>query len=176
MKETLENKNRELATTESMTSPNFDAGKNSETRKDVRIVPPAGVMKNMFVRHLGEILNNVSIFGCVLGILMYFSFFVSAFYFCFLLIITLATVGTIFLIIPNFSDWWAFLPKLSEMTTVITNISQWVLAISAGISLVALILLLLDKGNRNKTRIVWSIITLVISVLGFVVSFLNLVG
>lgn len=169
MKETLENENVNVGNTQDTLNLNIDANKNF-------LQAPPGVMKNMFIRHLGEILNNVSIFACILGILMYFSFFVSAFYFCFLLIITLATVGIIFLIIPNFSEWWEFLPKLSEMTGVISSISQWVLMVSAVLSAIALVLLLLDKGNRSKARIVWSIIILVISVLGFVISYFSLVG
>lgn len=169
MKETLENESINVGNSPNTLTSNVDVNKNF-------LQAPPGVMKNMFIRHLGEILNNVSIFGCILGIMMYFSFFVSAFYFCFLLIITLATVGTIFLIIPNFSEWWAFLPKLSEMTGVISNISQWVLMISAVLSAIALVLLLLDKGNRSKARIVWSIIILVLSILGFVISYFSLVG
>lgn len=82
---------------------------NNSTPNSISVSQP-----KIFCHHLGVILNNLGIFTCIAGIFVFFSFLIVPLYMCLLILLTLATLGTIFLIIPNFGEWWALLPKLAE--------------------------------------------------------------
>lgn len=136
----------------------------------------AKIAGKMFCNHSGMILNNLGIFACIVGLLLFFSFIIPVFYFCLLFICTIATVGVIFLIIPNFAEWWALLPKLSEKIGSTIPASLWLFAISFAVSSISLVLLLANKQNRNTVRIVTCIITIVVSVVAFIICYFNLIG
>lgn len=128
----------------------------------------------IFQVHTAIILGNLGIFTCIIGILLFFSFLIPPLYFTFLLILTLATAGTIFLIIPNFSKWWGLFPSLTENISWVVVISKWVLAISIVSSATSLILMIADKEKRTSKRITGCIVTLVIAIIALVIRTLNI--
>lgn len=138
--------------------------------------PTKGMMGKLFCAHTSIILSNLGIFTCILGVLLFFTFLIPPLYFVFLLILTLATAGTIFLIIPNFGKWWSLFPTLSEHIGELTPVSFWVLGISIVSSVVSLILILTDKEKKNTGRIASCIVTIVLATIGIIIRALNILG
>lgn len=142
----------------------------------VDISPPAGEMRKIFSSHLGEILSNLSILSLIVGICLFFSFFVPVLYFCLLVFLTLGTLGSVFALIPNFGEWWALLPKLSTMIGSTIPISVWVLGATFVLSLVSLTLMAVDKNGRSRGRMIVTVIVAVLSVLACFIVYSNLGG
>lgn len=140
----------------------------------VATIKPAKIEGKVFCHHLGIILSNLGIFTCVAGIVVFFSFLITPLYACLLILLTLATLGTIFLMIPNFSEWWALLPKLSEKIGSTIPASLWLLGLSMGLSTISLILIATDKERRTTARIVGCAVTFAISLIGFLIFYFNL--
>lgn len=137
---------------------------------------PKGCMAKLFCTHTSTILNNLGILTCTLGLLLFFSFLIPPLYYVILILLTMATVGTIFMFIPKFSKWWGLASKLNENIGVITNISIWILGISAVSSAISLILMLINKERRSLNRIITCVVTLVIAIIGIIIRALNLFG
>lgn len=137
---------------------------------------PTGEIGKIFSSHLGEILSNLSILSLIVGICLFFSFFIPVLYFCLLVFLTLGTLGSVFALIPNFGEWWALLPKLSSTIGSTIPISLWVLGATSLLSLVSLILMAVDKNGRSRGRMIVTVIVAVLSVLACFIVYSNLGG
>lgn len=136
----------------------------------------SGIMRKTFCTHTAKILGNLGFFTCIVGLLLFFSFLIPPLYFVLMLILTMGTAGMIFLIIPNFKDWWAYSSVLADNVEIFIPISKWILGASIMLSAVSLILMLINKDNRNSTRVTFCIITTIISTIALIVRLLNLLG
>lgn len=151
---------------------------NAEMSNNLDVIknPPADVMRKTFFNHAGVILGNIGLFACVIGVMLFFSFMIPVLYLCLLLILTLGTAGVIFLIIPNFADWWNLFPKLSESVGSTIPASLYVLSMAIIFTALALTFTLLSKEYKRYGRVLQLIITLVISIIAFIIFYLNLAG
>ena len=60
----------------------------------------------LYIVRLGKILSNLSIVFCVLAIFTCFSFILNILYFLCLILIVVITLGIIFVVAPNFGDYF----------------------------------------------------------------------
>ncbi len=126
--------------------------------------------KNIYISHLGNILSNYSILGLslmalvLLGSVMSFVFYL--FTFSFGLLLTIGTLGTIFLANKQLMRW-LFIDSSSIMVKVI-DISHkafpYVLAVTLAASVTSLIILCCQKQSKSTTRFVLSIVGVVLAV------------
>ena len=119
---------------------------------------PAGVMTSMTLNRLGVIVSNLSILATCLFPICFFTFLIPAFYYIMLFLMTIFTLGLVFLLIPNFGSWWT---AGSGFFNNLINFSGDLLPVLIGISLggavLSIILLLFNKNDRQWGRITISI-------------------
>ncbi len=135
---------------------------------------PAGLMAQMTVNRLGTIISNLSLVATCLLPLCIFSVFIPIFYYIMLFMMVIFTLGLVFLTIPNFGSWFTFGGSMMEVISKVTGHALPVLiALSLGGAIVSMVLLLLDKNNRQWGRIGISIalcVIVLIVLIGIVVG------
>lgn len=124
--------------------------------------PPPRVVGALYLTRLGKISSNLSIFSACVGILALIAMLSSLFTLVFSVLLILITLGTIFAIVP---DYWERCVKGSAdaANSVIPIASN--IAFGAGIativfSVVAIVTLLANRGERHPARIVFAFISL----------------
>lgn len=135
---------------------------------------PLSPAKNDFLNflvRLGKIFSNISIVSLILCLCGVLSFVALAFIFIIAICVIILTLGTIFVIVPNFFD------IVTSSATISAEIASFFLenfyiftSITILCAIISLILLLLDKTNKHTARIVISSIVIAIAVLFIVVA------
>lgn len=128
-------------------------------------------LKNFSVR-IGKIFSNISIVSLILCSCGVLSFALTALIFLVGLSIIVFSVGTIFLIVPNYFE------KLTSVASVSAGISGFFLQnlfifaiVSFFGALISFILLVLDKQTKHKGRLVVSSIVIIISIIAIILAF-----
>ena len=134
-----------------------------------------------FLIRLGKIFSNISIFSLILCFCGILSFVATAFILLIGLTIILLSIGTIFIVVPNYFE------IIMSASQISAKISAFFLEISAKISafflenfyifvsvaivgsILSLVLLLLDKRTKHTARIVVSSIVISISIITIIV-------
>ena len=123
-----------------------------------------------FLIRLGKIFSNISILAllfCFCGIL---SFAATAFILLMGLVIIILSIGTIFIMVPNYLD---ILMSTSEVSVKISAFFLENFYIFASIAIIgailSLVLLLLDKRTKHIGRIVISSIVIAIVIITIIV-------
>lgn len=123
-----------------------------------------------FLIRLGKIFSNISILALLLCFSGILSFVATAFILLIGLVVIILSVGTIFVIVPNYFD---ILMSTSEVSVKISAFFLENFYIFASIAIVgavlSLILLLLDKRTKHIGRIVISSIVIAIVILTIIV-------
>ena len=126
--------------------------------------------KNIYLSHLGDILSNYSILGLSLMVLVLMgsvaSFVFYLFTFTFGLLLTVGTLGTIFLMNKQLMRW-LFVDSSSIMVKVIEISNKafpYVLAVTLAMSVASLIILCFQKQSKSSTRITLAIVGIVLAV------------
>ena len=123
-----------------------------------------------FLIRLGKIFSNISIFFLVLCFCGILSFVSTVFIFLIGLVIIILSIGTIFAIIPNY---WQSLTSITQISVEISNFflqNFYIFAIIAILcSILALVLLLLDKQTKHTARIVVSCVVIGIVIISIIV-------
>lgn len=142
-----------------------------------RVVPPTGYLSQMYLNHFGVILSNVAIASTILSFVLFLFSLVSALlvpvYYVLLIFISVITLGTIYGFAPNFYKLWY---KGSDIIDFITSDGfkyvvdsiPYLIGISIGGSIIAMILLFFDKKNRNWVRIGICIATIVFAIVALI--------
>ncbi len=123
-----------------------------------------------FLIRLGKIFSNISILALLLCFSGILSFAATAFILLIGLAIIILSVGTIFVIVPNYFD---ILMSTSEVSVKISAFFLENFYIFASIAIIgailSLVLLLLDKRTKHIGRIVISSIVIAIVILVIIV-------
>lgn len=126
--------------------------------------PPVGYMANQYIYHLGIILSNLSIVFLILSATGILSFFMPILYWCLLIMITVYSIGTIFLFYPGFTSWWGVGLDMYTITKPIIDLFPLFIILTFASTIASLVLLLINKNRRNTTRIAFSCILLGLAV------------
>ncbi len=146
-----------------------------ENEKNKTLTIPKSEISKMYVSHLGIILSNISIVTLILGVSsLFITIFAAIFtglWLIFWFVGIIFTVGTIFVMIPNYSS---YLTKASDFLAnipfdTLMQIMKYTLPIGIVASIASIILLSLDKKNNHKGRIIFSSIVLALLVIVFVI-------
>lgn len=134
-----------------------------------KIVPPVGIMTKIYCNHFGRILSNLTMTAAVAALLCFLSSLITvlvpAAYFLLLLIMTLFSLGTVFVTIPNFVSWWSFdINIVTRVSVSMLHAIPYLCAIAMATAIASTVLLLVDKNNRSWGRVTFSIIFFVVSV------------
>ena len=123
-----------------------------------------------FLIRLGKIFSNISILALILCFSGILSFVATAFILLIGLVVIILSIGTIFVIVPNYFD---ILMSTSEVSAKISAFFLENFYIFASIAIIgailSLVLLLLDKRTKHIGRIVISSIVIVIVIIAIIV-------
>ena len=123
-----------------------------------------------FLIRLGKIFSNMSILALLLCFSGILSFVATAFILLIGLVIIILSIGTIFVVVPNYFD---ILMSTSEVSVKISAFFLENFYIFASIAIIgailSLVLLLLDKRTKHIGRIVISSIVIAIVILVIIV-------
>ena len=123
-----------------------------------------------FLIRLGKIFSNISILALLLCFSGILSFVATAFILLIGLVVIILSIGTIFVIIPNYFD---ILMSTSEVSVKISAFFLENFYIFASITIIgailSLVLLLLDKRTKHIGRIVISSIVIAIVIIAIIV-------
>ena len=121
--------------------------------------------KNFLVR-LGKIFSNMSILFLIISICGLFSFVSLAFVFLTGAVIIVITVGTIFIINPNFGSLFMSAVDVSSKVSIFFLENFYIFAgVTLATAVVSLVLLVLDRRTKHTARIVTSSIVIGIAVI-----------
>ena len=123
-----------------------------------------------FCTRLGKIFSNLSIIFLILCFAGVLSFVSTAFILLIGLMLIIMTLGTIFVMVPNYWD------GLTNASQISSNISMFFLenstlfiSLAIGFAVISLIFLLIDKRERPVARIVISSIVVAIAIISMIV-------
>ena len=123
-----------------------------------------------FLIRLGKIFSNISILALLLCFSGILSFVATAFILLIGLVVIILSIGTIFVIVPNYFD---ILMSTSEVSVKISAFFLENFYIFASIAIIgailSLVLLLLDKRTKHIGRIVISSIVIAIVIIAIIV-------
>lgn len=132
-------------------------------------------LKQFSIR-LGKIFSNISIVALLLCFTGILSFVATAFILLIGLVIIILTVGTIFVMVPNYFDIIMSASGISAEISVFFLQNFYIFAsIAIVCSLVSLLLLAFDKRTKHTGRIVVSSIVLAITLLTIIVVVLGVI-
>ena len=118
--------------------------------------PPVGFMANQYCYHLGIILSNLSIIFLLLSVSGIASILLPVFFWCLLLIITIYTIGTIYLYYPRFASLWGWGVDMLNFGEKIMMLFPLFITLTFATAIASLVLLLINKNKRHYGRIVFS--------------------
>ncbi len=123
-----------------------------------------------FLIRLGKIFSNISIFSLILCFCGILSFVATAFILLIGLTIILLTIGTIFIVVPNYFEIITSASQISAKISAffLENFYIFVLIAIVG-AILSLVLLLLDKKTKHTGRIVVSSIVISIAIITIIV-------
>lgn len=125
--------------------------------------------KEVVMKKLNLLFSNLAIISTLLFILTFFTMLIPAIYYIVLILMVICTVGTVFILIPNFGSWWsrgATLTNFAEKFSALFPIFAGISIISA---ITSLVLLLLNKNDHNWPRIILSIIIIIFIVVALII-------
>ena len=130
-------------------------------------------LKNFLVR-LGKIFSNIAILGLILSSAGIMSFVALAFTFIFGFLLIVMSLGTIFVLVPNFSDIWL---SVADTSSKIASFFMQNFYIFAGITIVfsilSFVLLITDRQSKHTARLVISGVIIAILLIFIVVALLG---
>ena len=146
--------------------------------KDIENKPVEFNPQNTFKRELGcfslrlgKIFFNLSIFFLVLCICGILSLISTVVMIVFGIVVTLATLGTVFVIMPNF---WS---NLISGINIAGNVSEFLMSnfyifasIAVACSILSIIISALDKQNKHKGKIVIASIVLAVTIVSIIIT------
>lgn len=138
-------------------------------------MPVKTEIKNFIVR-LGIIFSNISIFSLILCYFGILSFISTAFILLVGLVIIVLTIGTIFIIVPDYFNIFMSVTDISAKVSAFF-LDNFYLFISITIlsSILSLILLLLSKQTRYIGRIIFSVIIVIIAMFTIIIIAMGVV-
>ena len=123
-----------------------------------------------FLIRLGKIFSNISILSLILCFCGVISFAATAFILLIGLTIILLSIGTIFIVVPNYFE---IIMSASQISAKISAffLENFYIFVSVAIvgSIVSLVLLLLDKRTKHTARIVVSSIVIAVAIITIIV-------
>ena len=138
-------------------------------------MPVKTEIKNFIVR-LGIIFSNISIFSFILCYFGILSFISTAFILLVGLVIIVLTIGTIFIIVPDYFNIFMSVTDISAKVSAFF-LDNFYLFISITIlsSILSLILILLNKQTRYIGRIIFSVIIVIIAMFTIIIIAMGVV-
>lgn len=138
-------------------------------------MPVKTEIKNFIVR-LGIIFSNISIFSLILCYFGILSFISTAFILLVGLVIIVLTIGTIFIIVPDYFNIFMSVTDISAKVSAFF-LDNFYLFISITIlsSILSLILILFSKQTRYIGRIIFSVIIVIIAMFTIIIIAMGVV-
>ena len=123
-----------------------------------------------FLIRLGKIFSNISILSLILCFCGVISFAATAFILLIGLTIIILSIGTIFIVVPNYFE---IIMSASQISAKISAffLENFYIFVSVAIvgSILSLVLLLLDKRTKHTARIVVSSIVIAVAIITIIV-------
>ena len=136
---------------------------------------PKTELRRMYVTHLGIIFSNISIVMLVLGFASLFvgvfSALATAVWIILWFVGLIFSVGTIFVLVPNYLSWLTNTSKFLETIPFQTffEIVKYLLPIGIAFAVGSIICLAFDKHKNHRGRIIFSSIVLALLVITFII-------
>lgn len=117
---------------------------------------PTGLATQMNLGRLGIILSNYSIVGVLLLFSSFLFFLGYALFYMMLLFISIATLGLIYILAPNFANLWGAAESMEGLINFIGGATGVIGVIVLFSTIASMILLWVDKNNRSIPRIIFA--------------------
>lgn len=135
--------------------------------KEIKI--PARYMHSLYLSRLGVILSNISIASLIIFVCSLITPILLALGYGLGIILIFATVGTIFVMIPNYWQLLtSFMTNTSKLLNPLLSALPYLLGIGLATAIASVLILLFDKQRNHKGRIVFGIIVILLIVVAFV--------
>ncbi len=130
---------------------------------------PAGYMSSFYLSRLGVILSNISIASLIIFVCSLITPILLALCYGVGIILIFATIGTIFVMIPNYWQLLtSFMTNTSKLLNPLLSVLPYVLGIGLATAIASVLILFFDKQRNHKGRIVFGIIVVLLIVVAFV--------
>lgn len=142
-------------------------------KKNEKTIPKEYLI-SFYMSRMGKIFSNISIVSLVLLICAILTPLLNVLLYILGFMLILVTVGAIFAVVPNY--WQLFMPFVSGSSTFsgnLLNLIPYILIVGIVTAIVSSILLFLDKKNKHKGRIIYTIVIGVILVVALLVVLLG---
>lgn len=124
---------------------------------------PKGLSARLQLTHLGKILFNLQFIPLVVIIASVLSFFVVAMFYLLLLMISIGTLGLIYIVFPNMLNWWAGGESLLALTEWLALCVPYIAPAGIALSVLSIVLLCFDFREKQIARIIISVIVAIIT-------------
>ncbi len=129
-----------------------------------------------FCIRMGKIFSNMSIICLVLCFVGVVSFISTAIILLIGLTLILVTIGTIFVLVPNYWDKLTSASRISaEISSFFLEHASLFITLTIILSIISLILLLVDRRERPVARIVISSIVVVLAIIVAIIIALGVI-
>lgn len=141
-----------------------------------KLKTPKAELARMQAVHLGVILFNLQFLAVAFMLAGVFSFIVVVLFYFFMIIVTLGSLGIIYLLYPSFGSWWAGGEVLQDIAVRLAGGWVYAVPIALALSVSSIILLSFDSEQRHVGRIVVCVIVALLTVAFLIFKWLNAGG
>ena len=142
--------------------------------KNMKESIPISIELSRFTNRLGIIFSNIAIFALILSYMGFFSFLTIAFLILIAGILIILSLGTIFIMIPNFGDFFSSSIKIAaNISTFFLDHTYLFTTITLVLAIASFIFFFFDKKNRQIGRMICSVF---VCLLALIAIFIMKVG
>lgn len=132
------------------------------------------VIKKSKLQKYGVMLSNLSIVCLVCCLLSVFTVIIMPLVWVLGFLLILVTLGIIFAIIPNYwSKLEGFSETINKVNKFLLKIGPYVACVGIVLAIASIVMLVLDKTNKNTKKIVITSIACVLLIVCLVLCFVN---
>lgn len=115
---------------------------------------PMSALAKMYCNHAGLILFNLCFVAIFLSLFSFFSILLPVLYYIILIVMTVFSLGFVFVWIPNFGSWFSWGAETSvKLINFVNNAFPYLGAFAIACAAASIVLLLIDRNNRDWARI-----------------------
>lgn len=132
------------------------------------------IIKKSKLQKYGVMLSNLSIVCLVCCLLSVFTVIIMPLVWLLGFLLILVTLGIIFAIIPNYwSKLEGFSETINKVNKFLLKIGPYIACVGIALAIASIVMLVLDKTNKNTKKIVVTLIACVLLIVCLVLCFVN---
>lgn len=144
------------------------------TEKSVISTTPTKYLTNCYLTRLGTILSNMAIVCVIFCMSSILSSILSVLLWILGMMLILATLGSIFALIPNYwNKLVSLMEQSSQLIEKLIKVLPYIASVGLACAIASIVLLAMDKNKKHTGRIIFSIVA---SIIILIVIFVLIIG